>query len=121
MVKTLGQHVRDRREALRMTQADLARRMGRDDRSYLSRIEHDETKAPNVVLLQAVADALEEDLDDLLRETGLTLPADNGDDITEAQERLIAFTRAHLSHLSASEVDRLIRMIEAGFGEGAPG
>jgi transcriptional regulator with XRE-family HTH domain len=121
MVKTLGQHVRDRREALRMTQADLARRMGRDDRSYLSRIEHDETKAPNVVLLQAIAEALEEDLDDLLQETGLTLPPDNGDGLTAAQERLIAFTRAHLSHLSAAEVDRLIRMIEAGFGDAAPG
>jgi transcriptional regulator with XRE-family HTH domain len=117
----LGQHVRERREALRMTQADLARRMGREDRSYLSRIEHDETKAPNVRLLQAIADALEESLDDLLQETGLTLPTEDGDGLSDAQERLIAFTRAHLSHLSDAEADRLIRMIEAGFGERAPG
>jgi transcriptional regulator with XRE-family HTH domain len=103
-----------------MSQDDLAQRMGYD-KSYISHIELNRAKRASYGLLVQLAAALEATVDELLRDTGLAESYRLGpEELSAVQERLIAFTRARLAHLTDAEGERLIRIIEAGFGERAP-
>ena len=119
----LGAYVAARRNALKMTQEDMIARMGRGDRTTISKLEKGITKRPDVALLVQVAAALELDLHTLIEEAGVKdmyaaeLPLSP---LSPAAERVIAFTKTRLPRLGDPEGDRLIRMMEAGFAEDAP-
>ena len=61
---TMGEKIRERREALQMTQEDLSVECG-VGRSFISRIEAN-TKHPNVMLLARIAKALRCTMDELV-------------------------------------------------------
>ena len=68
---TLGQFIRANRLALGMTQEDLAERIGDAvQQSDISRLERDHIALPRRDRLEAIAEALEVSLGDLLMSTG---------------------------------------------------
>lgn len=125
MTETLGQHVRRVRDALRMTQKDVGQRMRPvRDKSYIGHIERDRAKRPSYPLLVELAEALGEEVDDLLAATGLrekyqaeaqTPPQSPG------SQRVEAYVRTVLSDLSDDKADTVMLMLEGLAGEDAPG
>ena len=61
---TMGEKIKDRREALQMTQEDLGVEVG-VGRSFICKIETD-VKHPNVLLLARIAKALRCTMDELV-------------------------------------------------------
>lgn len=71
MDKTLGQFIRGQRMALGLTQEQLAERVGDGFRqAEISRLENDRVEFPRRERLEAIADALDVTLGDLLIATG---------------------------------------------------
>ncbi len=116
---TLGDWVRQRRKALKMSQATLAKRMDYD-KSYISHIEMNRAKRASYGLLLQLAEALEVPIEAMLADTGLTGAYEDADKLAPAQERIIGYTRARLAHLTSAEAEQLIRIMEAAYGEKAP-
>ncbi len=71
MPKTLGALIRERREALGLTQEQLAGRVGEGIRqSEISRLEHDRVSLPRRERLEQIANGLDLSIGDLLVLTG---------------------------------------------------
>lgn len=71
MEKTLGQFIRERRMDLRLTQEQLAARVGEGVRqAEISRLEQDRVSLPRRQRLEAIAAALDVSIGDLLVTTG---------------------------------------------------
>lgn len=67
---TLGALLKARREAARLTQADMAAKL-RISRTYLARLEHGERKQPSPALLAKIIENLDIKADDLYAITGI--------------------------------------------------
>lgn len=104
----LGRRVRQLREALRLTQEELARRSGISV-SFASLLERGE-RSPSYETLLAVARALDVHVAELFREGG------SQDGAEPSHGRLLEF--AQRAQLSRQQIDRLIAVAHAMFDLG---
>ncbi len=119
MTMTLGTHVRRRRKELGLTQDELAIRLGYTDGSTVSNLErdrHSHTK-PTFWRLIRIAEALQESLDTLIAETGMSTESVQDDELSEGQKILLAAVRTNLAHLTPDQARRAGRALDALFGE----
>ena len=106
----LGGWIRERRSTQGVSQRELADRAGMS-RSYLCDLERGRGKQPSMNVLQALARALGEDPDELLRQAGLIQrPPDRGDDLQE--RRMLAIFRS-LSDQGQDAVERFARFLHS--------
>lgn len=110
----LPQWVRQRREALGMTQPALAKKMGRE-RSTVSHIERGRSKRPTLPTMSQLAIALESTLGQLLVETGLlaAYAAElDSENLSLSQEMGIAFIKTEWKNLSPEDAEEAIQILE---------
>ena len=104
----LGAWIRERRIAQSVSQRELADRATMS-RSYLCDLERGRGKQPSMPVLQAIARALGEDQDEVLRQAGLLNRApERGNDLRE--RRLLALFRS-LSEGGQDSVERFARFL----------
>jgi len=106
----LGGWIRERRSAQGVSQRELADRATMS-RSYLCDLERGRGKQPSMNVVQALARALGEDPDELLRQAGLIQrPPEREDDLQE--RRILAIFRS-LSDPGQDAVERFARFLHS--------
>lgn len=123
MPMTVGEWARRRREELKLTQAVVSKRMGLNDRSYISKIEHDQSKQPSAALLVQLAQALDQPLSVLLDETGLKAKYEAETAVStrsEGADLLVSVINTSYPHLTRDQAQQAMRFLGAVVGEQPP-
>ena len=117
---TFGERVRQLRVAMRMSQRDLAERVG-VDYTYLSKIENNKMDPPSDKVIRKMAAELGADEEELLALAAKVSQEELRETVARDARVGVLFRRLQSGNLTEGQIRRMIKIMEEGPGYGETG